>query len=75
MKKIKESTSDIKLEKFNISAQGNELFTNADLYILAGHCYGLVGPNGKGKSTLLKHIVNHSLRIPLILMCFCASRS
>ena len=34
------------LEKFSISAHGKELFVNADLYIVAGRRYGLVGPNG-----------------------------
>lgn len=46
-----ENASDIKLEKFSISAHGKELFVNADLYIVAGRRYGLVGPNGKGKTT------------------------
>ncbi|NXL88810.1 ABCF1 protein, partial [Alectura lathami] len=41
-----ENASDIKLEKFSISAHGKELFVNADLYIVAGRRYGLVGPNG-----------------------------
>lgn len=34
------------LEKFSISAHGKELYVNADLYIVAGRRYGLVGPNG-----------------------------
>ncbi|KAH1182730.1 hypothetical protein KIL84_004222 [Mauremys mutica] len=59
-----ENASDIKLEKFSISAHGKELFVNADLYIVAGRRYGLVGPNGKGKTTLLKHIANRALSIP-----------
>ncbi|XP_014748248.1 PREDICTED: ATP-binding cassette sub-family F member 1 [Sturnus vulgaris] len=41
-----ENASDIKLEKFSISAHGKELYVNADLYIVAGRRYGLVGPNG-----------------------------
>ncbi|KAK2107040.1 ATP-binding cassette sub- F member 1 [Saguinus oedipus] len=59
-----ENASDIKLEKFSVSAHGKELFINADLYIVAGRHYGLVGPNGKGKTTLLKHIANRVLSIP-----------
>lgn len=35
-----------KLERFSISAHGKELFVNADLLIVAGRRYGLVGPNG-----------------------------
>nr|KAF6271186.1 ATP binding cassette subfamily F member 1 [Pipistrellus kuhlii] len=67
-----ENASDIKLEKFSISAHGKELFVNADLYVVAGRRYGLVGPNGKGKTTLLKHIANRALSIPPnidVLLC------
>ncbi|XP_078073600.1 ATP-binding cassette sub-family F member 1 isoform X2 [Mustelus asterias] len=67
-----ENASDIKLERFSISAHGKELFINADLYIVAGRRYGLVGPNGKGKTTLLKHIQNRVLNIPPnidVLLC------
>uniref|UniRef100_A0A8C5V6B9 ATP-binding cassette sub-family F member 1 n=1 Tax=Microcebus murinus TaxID=30608 RepID=A0A8C5V6B9_MICMU len=67
-----ENASDIKLEKFSISAHGKELFVNADLYIVASRRYGLVGPNGKGKTTLLKHIASRALSIPPnidVLLC------
>ncbi|XP_071657132.1 ATP-binding cassette sub-family F member 1 [Patagioenas fasciata] len=67
-----ENASDIKLEKFSISAHGKDLYVNADLYIVAGRRYGLVGPNGKGKTTLLKHIANRALSIPPnidVLLC------
>ncbi|XP_029299073.1 ATP-binding cassette sub-family F member 1 [Cottoperca gobio] len=67
-----ENASDIKLEKFSISAHGKELFVNADLLIVAARRYGLVGPNGKGKTTLLKHIANRALSIPPnidVLLC------
>ncbi|XP_013883291.1 ATP-binding cassette sub-family F member 1 isoform X2 [Austrofundulus limnaeus] len=67
-----ENASDIKIERFSISAHGKELFINADLLIVAGRRYGLVGPNGKGKTTLLKHIANKSLSIPSnidVLLC------
>ncbi|XP_066579678.1 ATP-binding cassette sub-family F member 1 isoform X4 [Amia ocellicauda] len=67
-----ENASDIKLERFSISAHGKELFVNADLLIVAGRRYGLVGPNGKGKTTLLKHIANRALNIPPnidVLLC------
>ncbi|CAL8363668.1 unnamed protein product [Arctogadus glacialis] len=64
-----ENASDIKLERFSISAHGKELFVNADLLIVAGRRYGLVGPNGKGKTTLLKHIANRALSIPPNIDC------
>ncbi|RUS87540.1 hypothetical protein EGW08_004716 [Elysia chlorotica] len=55
---------DIKIEKFSISARGKDLFVNADLHITHGRRYGLVGPNGHGKTTLLKHMASRALQIP-----------
>lgn len=67
-----ETAIDIKIENFSISARGNELFVNANLHIANGRRYGLVGPNGMGKTTLLKHIANRQLFIPPnidVLLC------
>ncbi|XP_030825449.1 ATP-binding cassette sub-family F member 1-like [Camarhynchus parvulus] len=68
-----ENASDIKLEKFSISAHGKDLYVNADLFIVGrAPAYDLVGPNGKGKTTLLKHIANRALSIPPnidVLLC------
>ncbi|GMR33223.1 hypothetical protein PMAYCL1PPCAC_03418 [Pristionchus mayeri] len=55
---------DIKVENFDIQAQGRQLFSKADLTISHGRRYGLVGPNGMGKTTLLKHIGARKLPIP-----------
>ena len=41
-----ETTKDIKIERFSISARGKDLLVNAALQITAGRRYGLVGPNG-----------------------------
>lgn len=67
-----ENSLDIKIEGFSISTRGRNLFCNADLKISFGRRYGLVGPNGMGKTTLLKHIANRSLKIPTnidLLLC------
>ncbi|CAM4801828.1 unnamed protein product [Rotaria magnacalcarata] len=67
-----ETAIDIKIENFSISARGNDLFVNANLNIANGRRYGLVGPNGMGKTTLLKHIANRQLAIPPnidVLLC------
>ncbi len=67
-----ETAIDIKIDNFSISARGNDLFVNANLHVANGRRYGLVGPNGMGKTTLLKHIANRQLAIPPsidVLLC------
>lgn len=57
-KNVQELDNAIKLEDFSISAAGKPLFVNASLSITFGRRYGLVGPNGHGKTTLLRHIAD-----------------
>lgn len=67
-----EHAVDIKIENFTISAKGNDLFVNANLLIAHGRRYGLVGPNGHGKTTLLRHISTRAFAIPPnidVLLC------
>ncbi|GAB6022006.1 ATP-binding cassette sub- F member 1 [Chamberlinius hualienensis] len=59
-----ENAIDIKVDNFSISARGKDLFVNASLTITDGRRYGLVGPNGHGKTTLLRHIASRGLNIP-----------
>lgn len=59
-----ENALDITVPNFSISAAGKILFKDASLGISHGRRYGLVGPNGRGKSTLLKMIASGDLKIP-----------
>ncbi len=45
-----------------VRAKGKMLLENTDVTIAAGRRYGLVGPNGMGKSTLLRLIVRRQVR-------------
>lgn len=52
------------LENFSVSARGKELLKSASLRISHGRRYGLVGPNGMGKSTLLKLLAWRQVPVP-----------
>lgn len=52
----------IEIPEFSIRADNIELLVNARLSLRTGHRYGLIAPNGKGKTTLLKHIASRGLR-------------
>jgi len=55
---------DIKVEKFGLSFGKLELITCSDLTIVYGRKYGLIGRNGMGKTTLLRHIADREIAIP-----------
>lgn len=60
-----ENFLDINIPSFSsISAAGKILFQDAVLNIAHGRRYGLVAPNGRGKSTLLKMIASRDLILP-----------
>ena len=63
----------LKVDSFTIAAAGKELLVNAELKISFGRRYGLIGPNGHGKTTLLRHIADKkALHLPQdldVLLC------
>ncbi|GLJ17763.1 hypothetical protein SUGI_0310080 [Cryptomeria japonica] len=58
------NVKDIAIDSFSVSARGKELLKNASVKISHGKRYGLVGPNGKGKSTLLKLLAWRKIPVP-----------
>ncbi|XWS71244.1 hypothetical protein CRYUN_Cryun03dG0121900 [Craigia yunnanensis] len=58
------NVKDITIDNFSVSARGKELLKNASLKISHGKRYGLVGPNGMGKSTLLKLLAWRKIPVP-----------
>lgn len=64
-----EGALDIRVEMFSIAAKGKTLFENAELKITHGRRYGLVGPNGHGKTTLLRHLAERKIRFPPNIDC------
>ncbi|TVU22319.1 hypothetical protein EJB05_32005, partial [Eragrostis curvula] len=61
---VDDNVKDIVLENFSVSARGKELLKSASLRISHGRRYGLVGPNGMGKSTLLKLLSWRQVPVP-----------
>jgi ATP-binding cassette, subfamily F, member 1 len=59
-----DNVRDIVLDNFSVSAAGLKLFDGASLRVSHGRRYGFVGPNGKGKSTLLKLLAWRRLPVP-----------
>ena len=58
------NSKDIKIDGFSVSARGKELLTNTDLTIVHGRRYGLVGPNGMGKTTVMKLLARRKPPVP-----------
>ena len=52
---------DIHVSSFNITFGGNILLEGADLRLVYGRRYGLIGRNGVGKTTLLKHMASFEI--------------
>uniref|UniRef100_A0A0D9X0J3 ABC transporter domain-containing protein n=1 Tax=Leersia perrieri TaxID=77586 RepID=A0A0D9X0J3_9ORYZ len=58
------NAKDIVVEDLDVSVGGVALLEGASLRVSHGRRYGLVGPNGKGKSTLLKLLNWRKLPVP-----------
>ena len=58
------SATDIKVQNLTIRAKGKVLLDSTTLTVTAGRRYGLAGPNGKGKSTLLRMIARRQVPVP-----------
>jgi len=58
------TTTDVKVQRLTIRAKGKLLLENTSLTIAAGRRYGLMGPNGKGKSTLMKMLAKRQIPVP-----------
>ncbi|KHN77035.1 ATP-binding cassette sub-family F member 3 [Toxocara canis] len=57
-------TMDVHLENVDVSIGNKQLLCGADVTLVYGRRYGLVGRNGAGKSTFLKMISSQQLIIP-----------
>ena len=55
---------DVVIKGISISAPEKQLLVNADLTLTQGRRYGLIGANGRGKSTLLRFLAARRLPVP-----------
>jgi ATP-binding cassette subfamily F protein 3 len=60
----KGKSKDIHLPSIDVSFGSHRILTNASLTMAAGRRYGLIGRNGVGKSTLLRHIAFRDVPVP-----------
>ena len=58
------NSRDIKIDGFSVSARGKPLLNNTSLTIAHGRRYGLVGPNGTGKTTVMKLLARRKIPVP-----------
>lgn len=59
-----DSSLVLQVHSLSVRAKGKLLLENTQLSVTAGRRYGLVGPNGKGKSTLLRLIARRQIPVP-----------
>lgn len=58
------SATDVVVHKLTIRVKGKVLLEDTSITISAGRRYGLVGPNGMGKSTLLRLMAQRQIPVP-----------
>ncbi|KAM0942093.1 putative ABC transporter, AAA+ ATPase domain, P-loop containing nucleoside triphosphate hydrolase [Dioscorea sansibarensis] len=55
------AAKDVHMENFNVSVGGRDLITDASVTLSFGRHYGLVGRNGTGKTSFLRHMAMHAI--------------
>ncbi|KAI0288880.1 P-loop containing nucleoside triphosphate hydrolase protein [Russula brevipes] len=60
----KNKSKDIHLPSIDVSFGSNRILSGASLTLAYGRRYGIIGRNGVGKSTLLRHIALREVPIP-----------
>ncbi|KAI9451534.1 P-loop containing nucleoside triphosphate hydrolase protein [Russula earlei] len=60
----KNKSKDIHLPSIDVSFGSNRILSGASLTLAYGRRYGIIGRNGVGKSTLLRHIAMREIPIP-----------
>lgn len=60
----KGKNKDINLPNIDLNFGSNRILTGATLTLSSGRRYGLIGRNGVGKSTLLKHVALRDVPVP-----------
>ena len=52
-------------EDLTLTAPGQTLFKNAQFKVVMGRRYGFLGPNGQGKTTIMRHVWQRKFPVPL----------
>lgn len=58
-----DGSRDIVFNKVSVTVSGKVLFRDATVKLAAGSRYGLMGPNGRGKSTILRLLASRELPV------------